>query len=63
MVDISEETMTGSRLKRVANYLTDDEAFCFTYGNGAGDIDITALTAFHRCQGTLATLAADTCRK
>ncbi|MCC8964776.1 glucose-1-phosphate cytidylyltransferase [Bradyrhizobium sp. Pear76] len=58
LVDTGEKTMTGGRLKRVANYLTDEDAFCLTYGDGVGDIDITALIAFHRCQGTLATLTA-----
>ncbi|MTV19116.1 MULTISPECIES: glucose-1-phosphate cytidylyltransferase [Bradyrhizobium] len=58
LVDTGETTMTGGRLKRVANYLTDDDAFCLTYGDGVGDIDITALIAFHRRQGTLATLTA-----
>ncbi|MCA6112790.1 glucose-1-phosphate cytidylyltransferase [Bradyrhizobium cenepequi] len=58
LIDTGEKTMTGGRLKRVADYLTDDDAFCFTYGDGVGDIDVTALIAFHRRQGTLATLTA-----
>ncbi|NLS75363.1 glucose-1-phosphate cytidylyltransferase [Bradyrhizobium brasilense] len=58
LVDTGETTMTGGRLKRVANYLADDDAFCLTYGDGVGDIDIAALIAFHHCQGTLATLTA-----
>lgn len=58
LVDTGEKTMTGGRLKRVASFLTDDDAFCFTYGDGVGDIDITALIAFHRRQGTLATVTA-----
>lgn len=58
LVDTGEKTMSGGRLKRVANYLIDDDAFCFTYGDGVGDIDITALIAFHRRQGTLATVTA-----
>ncbi|WP_420969528.1 hypothetical protein [Bradyrhizobium sp. B120] len=58
LVDTGEKTMTGGRLKRVAKYLTDDDAFCLTYSDGVGDIDITALIAFHRRQGTLATLTA-----
>lgn len=58
LVDTGEKTMTGGRLKRVASYLSDDDAFCLTYGDGVGDIDITALIAFHRRQGTLATLTA-----
>jgi glucose-1-phosphate cytidylyltransferase len=58
LVDTGDETMTGGRLKRVADYLKDEEAFCFTYGDGVGDVDITALVAFHRREGKLATLTA-----
>jgi glucose-1-phosphate cytidylyltransferase len=58
LIDTGESTMTGGRLKRVAPYLKDEEAFCFTYGDGVGDVDITSLVAFHRAQGTLATLTA-----
>jgi len=57
LVDTGEKSMTGGRLKRVANYI-GDEAFCFTYGDGVSDIDITELIAFHQAQGTLATLTA-----
>jgi len=57
LVDTGELTMTGGRLKRVRDYL-DDEDFCFTYGDGVGDIDIRRLVAFHRQQGKLATLTA-----
>ena len=42
LVDTGEETMTGGRLKRVAEYVQDEEAFCFTYGDGVADIDIAA---------------------
>ena len=58
LVDTGETTMTGGRLKRVADYLTDDEPFCFTYGDGLADIDITAELAFHKAHGKLATIAA-----
>jgi glucose-1-phosphate cytidylyltransferase len=58
LVDTGEETMTGGRLKRVAGYLKEEDAFCFTYGDGVGDVDITALVAFHRKQRVLATLTA-----
>lgn len=58
LVDTGDETMTGGRLRRVAAYVAHDEAFCFTYGDGVGDIDINALVAFHRSQATLATLTA-----
>ena len=57
LVDTGEKTQTGGRLKRVREYLGDEE-FCFTYGDGLADIDLTAEIAFHRAQGTLATLAA-----
>ena len=58
LVDTGDETMTGGRLKRVAPYLAGEEAFCFTYGDGVGDVDITALVDFHRAHGKLATLTA-----
>ena len=57
LVDTGEQTMTGGRLKRVADYLGDED-FCFTYGDGVGDVDITATVAFHREQGALATVTA-----
>lgn len=56
LVDTGEETMTGGRLKRVAEHIQDEEAFCFTYG--VGDIDITRLIEFHRTNGLQATLTA-----
>ena len=58
LVDTGENTMTGGRLKRVAAYLKDEEAFCFTYGDGVGDVDITALISFHEQHGRQATLTA-----
>lgn len=58
LVDTGEETLTGGRLKRVANYLMDEDAFCFTYGDGVSDIDITQEVTFHRQHGKLATVAA-----
>lgn len=58
IVDTGEATMTGGRLARVAEYLDSDEPFCFTYGDGVGDVDITSLVAFHREQGLEATLTA-----
>ena len=57
MVDTGESTMTGGRLKRVARYLGDED-FCFTYGDGVGDVDISGLLRFHRDHGKLATLTA-----
>jgi len=55
LVDTGESTMTGGRLKRVRQYLGDEDFF-FTYGDGVGDINITELLAFHQAQGKLATL-------
>jgi len=57
LVDTGENTMTGGRLKRARHYL-DNEEFCFTYGDGVGDVDITRLITFHKERGTLATLTA-----
>jgi glucose-1-phosphate cytidylyltransferase len=58
LVDTGEDSMTGGRLKRVAEYVKDEEAFFFTYGDGVGDIDIAATLAFHRQHGKKATLTA-----
>lgn len=57
LVDTGEHTMTGGRLKRVASYLGDDD-FCFTYGDGVGNVDISALIAFHQKHGKQATVTA-----
>lgn len=58
LVDTGENTMTGGRLRRVAEYLRNEDAFCFTYGDGVADVDITALTDFHGSHGKLATVTA-----
>jgi glucose-1-phosphate cytidylyltransferase len=58
LVDTGEDSMTGGRLARVASYIQQDESFCFTYGDGLGNVDITASIAFHRGHGKLATLTA-----
>lgn len=58
LVDTGEDTMTGGRLARVKKYVQDDEAFCFTYGDGVSDVDIGHLIAFHKENGVLATLTA-----
>ena len=58
LVDTGENTMTGGRLKRVHEYLKADEDFCFTYGDGVGDVNITETIKFHKQQNTLATLSA-----
>ena len=58
LVDTGEDTATGGRLKRIATYLEPNEPFCFTYGDGVADIDITAEIAFHKKQSKLATVCA-----
>jgi glucose-1-phosphate cytidylyltransferase len=58
LIDTGEKTQTGGRLKRVQTYLQHEDIFCFTYGDGLADIDITAQLAFHRAHGKLATIAA-----
>jgi glucose-1-phosphate cytidylyltransferase len=58
LVDTGEETLTGGRLRRVADYLKGEDAFCFTYGDGVADIDIASEIAFHRQHGHWATIAA-----
>ena len=58
LVDTGEDTMTGGRLKRVEAYVKDEEAFCFTYGDGVGSVDINALIDFHLKHGKEATLTA-----
>jgi glucose-1-phosphate cytidylyltransferase len=55
IVDTGDSTMTGGRLKRVRQYL-DAEPFCFTYGDGVGDVNITESIAFHKSEGRQATL-------
>ena len=58
LVDTGETSLTGGRLKRVSDYLQDEEAFCFTYGDGLADIDISAQIIFHNAHGKLATVTA-----
>ena len=58
LVDTGDHSMTGGRLRRVADYVKDEEAFCFTYGDGVSDVDIFATIAFHRSHGKDATLTA-----
>ena len=58
LVDTGEDTLTGGRLKRVASYLKDEDAFCFTYGDGVSDVHIGKLIDFHRQHGKMATVTA-----
>jgi glucose-1-phosphate cytidylyltransferase len=56
LVDTGAETGTGGRLKRVIEHVQGEDAFCFTYGDGVGNIDISRLIGFHRAHGKLATV-------
>jgi glucose-1-phosphate cytidylyltransferase len=58
LVDTGEETMTGGRLKRVYEYVKNEEAFCFTYGDGVSDVDISKLVSYHSKHRKLATVTA-----
>jgi glucose-1-phosphate cytidylyltransferase len=58
LVDTGEKTQTGGRLKRIQCYLNNNEHFCFTYGDGVSNVDISKLIQFHNQEGTLATLTA-----
>lgn len=58
LVDTGEESMTGGRLGRVRKYIENEDMFCFTYGDGVGDIDISASIEFHKTHGKYATLTA-----
>jgi glucose-1-phosphate cytidylyltransferase len=58
LVDTGEDTQTGGRLKRVASYLKNEKAFCFTYGDAVSNIDIAKLIQFHESHGKLATITA-----
>src|SRR4029077_175182 len=57
LIDTGEHTMTGGRLGRVLPHVAGED-FCFTYGDGVGDVDVSALIAFHREQGASATVTA-----
>jgi len=58
LVDTGDESMTGGRLKRVADYVKDEDLFCFTYGDGVSDVNISALVAYHKQHGKRATVTA-----
>ena len=58
LIDTGEDTMTGGRLKRVSDYLKNEDAFCLTYGDGVSDININELISFHNNQKVLATLTS-----
>lgn len=58
VVDTGENTMTGGRLRRVAEYVAQEDAFCFTYGDGVADVNIAEAIRFHKAHGKLATVTA-----
>jgi glucose-1-phosphate cytidylyltransferase len=58
LVDTGDNSMTGGRLGRVAEYVKNEEAFCFTYGDGVSDVNITELIEFHKDHGKDATLTS-----
>ncbi len=58
LIDTGEDTLTGGRLKRVADHIKDEESFCFTYGDGVSNVDIRASIEFHQRHGKLATVTA-----
>jgi glucose-1-phosphate cytidylyltransferase len=58
LVDTGDDTMTGGRLKRVAQYVQREDAFCFTYGDGVSDVDVSAQIRFHKKHGKQATITA-----
>jgi glucose-1-phosphate cytidylyltransferase len=58
LVDTGDKTLTGGRLKRVESYLRDEQAFCFTYGDGVSDVNISKLVEFHLAHGKKATITA-----
>jgi|TARA_B110000908_G_scaffold30976_1_gene36796 glucose-1-phosphate cytidylyltransferase len=58
LVDTGEASMTGGRLKRVEEYVKNEEAFCFTYGDGLADINVSKEIEFHKTHGKLATVTA-----
>ena len=58
LVDTGDNTMTGGRVKRIADYVRADDLFCLTYGDGVSDVNITQLIAFHKAQNVKATLTA-----
>jgi glucose-1-phosphate cytidylyltransferase len=58
LVDTGENTMTGGRLRRVRQFLKNEDVFCFTYGDGVSDLNIADLVACHHAHGKLATVTA-----
>ena len=58
LIDTGDAAGTGGRLRNISRYIQDEEAFCMTYGDGVSDVDVTALTAFHKTHGKQVTVTA-----
>ena len=58
LIDTGDSSSTGGRLKRVAKFIEDEKAFCFTYGDGVSDLNISELIKYHETHGRLATVTA-----
>lgn len=58
LINTGDDTQTGGRLKRIREYVEQDEAFCFTYGDGLSDVDISALIDYHQQHQAMATVTA-----
>jgi glucose-1-phosphate cytidylyltransferase len=58
LIETGEETQIGGRIKRILPHVAGDEAFCLTYGDGVGNVDVSAVMAQHRASGRLATVTA-----
>jgi glucose-1-phosphate cytidylyltransferase len=58
LVDTGDQTMIGGRIKRILPYVRGENAFCLTYGDGVGDIDVSAVIALHKREKRLATITA-----
>lgn len=58
LIDTGDTSMTGGRIKRISEYVKDEEAFCLTYGDGVSDVNIAETVAYHKSHGKLATLTA-----
>lgn len=58
LIDTGDSTQTGGRLRRVSSFIKDEGSFCFTYGDGVGNVDIRSSIEFHESHGKLATVTA-----
>jgi glucose-1-phosphate cytidylyltransferase len=58
LVDTGDNVQTGGRIKRISNYVKDDESFCLTYGDGLSDVNLKELIEFHNKHERLVTVTA-----